>query len=309
MSTQTTALTLFETIDFNAIQEHPNILIAARFWDEERYQAARTCYALMRAVDDLVDHYKSEHPVLTEAERETLMEEVNRWTANLLESARKGTDHQAVVETFEHFRIPLWPMRSFARSMVYDIMHDGFPTLTAFLEYSKGASVAPASIFVHLCGLREKQGAYLKPAFDVRTVATPCAYFSYLVHIIRDFQKDTANHLTYFADDILAREGLSRADLSWIAQAEEVPEAFRRVVRTYYDEAAKYKDQTLDMIQTVYPKLEPRYRLSLDIIFALYTMVFDRIDPEKGAFTTEALHPGPEEIRQKVYETILAFQE
>jgi len=37
--------------------------------------------------------------------------------------------------------------------MVYDIYNDGFPTLQAFLDYAAGASVAPASIFVHLCGL------------------------------------------------------------------------------------------------------------------------------------------------------------
>ena len=28
---------LFERIDFEKIQDHPNILIAARFWDDERY--------------------------------------------------------------------------------------------------------------------------------------------------------------------------------------------------------------------------------------------------------------------------------
>lgn len=309
MTTQEEALALFETIDFNAITDHPNILIAARFWDEDRYQAAKTCYTLMRAVDDLVDNFKTAHPIMTDADRDALMAGVNEWTTRLLEGARKGSENQAVVETFERFRIPLWPMRSFARSMVYDIMHDGFPTLKAFLEYSKGASVAPASIFVHLCGLRVKNGAYLKPTFDVRAAATPCALFSYLVHIIRDFKKDTFNKLVYFADDILAREGLSKTDLPLIAKSESVPDAFRNVIRTYYQEAGRYKEETLGMIQAVCPKLEPRYRLSLSIIFALYTMVYDRIDPDKGLFSTEELNPTAEEIKSVVHKTILNYRD
>lgn len=309
MTTQETALAQFESIDFNAIKDHPNILIAANFWDEDRYQAARTCYTLMRAVDDLVDNFKTEHPVLTDADREELMNGVNAWTSSLLEGARKGAEHQAVVETFERYRIPLWPMRSFARSMVYDIMHDGFPTLKAFVDYSKGASVAPASIFVHLCGLRAKNGAYLKPIFDVRAAATPCAMFSYFVHIIRDFRKDTDNNLTYFADDMLAKEGLTRADLPLIAKTDVVPDAFRRVVRAYYQQATLYKEQTSEMIHTVTPLLEPRYRLSLSIIFELYNMVYDRIDPENGTFSKEELNPTAEEIKQRVYRTILAFRE
>ncbi|OPZ97022.1 MAG: Squalene/phytoene synthase [Bacteroidetes bacterium ADurb.Bin416] len=309
MTTQETALALFETIDFNAIKDHPNILIAANFWDEERYQAAKTCYTLMRAVDDLVDNFKTEHPVLTESDRDELMEGVNTWVSRLLDGAKTGGEHQAIVETFERFKIPLWPMRSFARSMVYDIMHDGFPTLKDFLDYSKGASVAPASIFVHLCGLRIKHGSYLKPAFDVRAAATPCALFSYLVHIIRDFRKDTFNNLTYLADDILAREGLSRNDLPAIASSDTVPESFRRVIRTYYHEAGRYKEETLSMIQTVYPRLEPRYRLSLSIVFALYDMVYKRIDPDRGTFSTEELNPTPGEIKNVVYQTILHYKD
>ena len=35
---------IFESIDFEKIVDHPNILIAAHFWDKERYQAAINCY-------------------------------------------------------------------------------------------------------------------------------------------------------------------------------------------------------------------------------------------------------------------------
>ena len=34
------------------------------------------------------------------------------------------------------------------------------------------------------------------------------------------------------------------------------------------------------MIQTIWPHLGPRYQLSLEVIFNLYLMVFERINPE-----------------------------
>ena len=54
--------------------------------------------------------------------------------------------------------------------------------------------------------------------------------------------------------------------------------------------------------------LEPRYQLSLEIIFNLYLMVFERIDIQKGKFTTEELNPTPEETRERVYKTIMKFE-
>lgn len=53
---------ILDEIDFEKISRHPNILIAARFWDDERYQAAVTSYKLMRAIDDMIDDRKAESP-------------------------------------------------------------------------------------------------------------------------------------------------------------------------------------------------------------------------------------------------------
>ena len=58
----------FNSINFEQIKDHPNILIAANFWDEDRYQAAKTCYKFMRAIDDLIDNHKAEYKTITESE-------------------------------------------------------------------------------------------------------------------------------------------------------------------------------------------------------------------------------------------------
>ena len=53
-------------------------------------------------------------------------------------------------------------------------------------------------------------------------------------------------------------------------------------------------------MKEICPLLEPRYRLSLEVIFDLYMMVFERIDPDHGTFSTEELNPTPDETRERV---------
>ncbi|MEI6049083.1 MAG: squalene/phytoene synthase family protein [Bacteroidota bacterium] len=301
-------LEIFNSIDFNKIKDHPNILIAANFWEPERFCAAKTCYKFMRAIDDLIDNYKAKNKLIAVNERKKFVANVDDWLKMIIISNECNPLQKELKETIEKFRIPLWPMEAFAKSMIYDINNDGFPTLKAFLEYSNGASVAPASIFVHLNGISKVNDNYENPSFDVKWAATPCAVFSYLVHIIRDFQKDQLCNLNYFADDLIDRNGLTRKDLREFAEGQPVNRKFRNLIKRYYLLADEYRLKTCDIIKEITPKLEPCYRLSLEIIFDLYLMVFERIDLQNGKFTTEELNPTPSETRERVYNTIMNFK-
>jgi phytoene/squalene synthetase len=302
-------LSVFRSIDFEKIIDHPNILIAAAFWDDERYKAARTCYKYMRAIDDLIDCHKSAHKTIAEGEKKQFMDQVNAWIAMAHESKKQEKKGDELLDTIRNFHIPVWPLEAFAKSMIYDIDHTGFRTVEDFIQYSQGASVAPASIFVHLSGLTKNGQGYKEPSFDVRSAATPCAMFSYLVHIIRDFQKDQLNNLNYFAEESMIRNGLTAEDLSAMARGAEIKDGFRKMIKEYCELAEQYRQQTYDVIQNIWPLLEPRYRLSLLIIFNLYLMVFERIDADHGNFTAAELNPTPEEIRLRVQETIKGFRE
>ncbi|MEI8113099.1 MAG: squalene/phytoene synthase family protein [Bacteroidia bacterium] len=297
-------LDIFESIDFEKIVDHPNILIAAHFWEPERYQAAKNCYKFMRTIDDLIDNYKTEHVTIAPENRMQFEADVYRWINTIAESSQNNPIQAELVETIQRFCIPFWPLEAFAKSMIYDIYHDGFPTLESFIDYAGGASVAPASIFVHLCGLTKHNGEYLPPLFDVKRVATPCAIFSYLVHIIRDFQKDHLNNLNYFPDDLIAKYGMNRQQLLRMAQGEPVSGGFRSLIRELYEVADIYRQRTYEMIQEIRPYVEPRGQLSLEIIFALYLMVFERIDIEHGNFTSKELNPSWQEIKERVGQVI-----
>jgi hypothetical protein len=168
--------------------------------------------------------------------------------------------------------------------------------------------VAPASIFVHLCGLTQQNGQYVPPVFDVKRVATPCAIFSYLVHIIRDFQKDHLNHLNYFGEDLIRKNNLDRQKLLQMAQGAPISDGFRALIRELYQVADEYRKDTFRMMKEIKPCLEPRCQLSLEIIFTLYLMVFERIDIEKSQFTALELNPTPAEIKERVLKTIETFE-
>lgn len=302
-------LNIFNSIDFEKIVDHPNILIAANFWDAERYQAARNCYKFMRAIDDLIDNYKTEHVTISSENQSEFEIHVSNWINTVIETKRDIPSHRELIETVQRFCIPFWPLEAFAKSMIYDIYHDGFPTLQGFINYASGASVAPASIFVHLAGLTKSDGKYIAPKFDVKEVATPCAIFSYLVHIIRDFQKDHLNNLNYFPDDLIAKYGMDRAGLLAMAKRAPIVPGFRKMIGELYEVADFYREETLRMIQYIKSLVEPRSQLSLEIIFDLYLMVFERIDIEKGAFTLKELNPTWREIKERVGQVIERFKE
>jgi len=298
---------IFNSIDFKNIVDHPNILIAAKFWDSERYCAAKICYKFMRKIDDLVDNHKANNRIIAPEERNEFVADVNEWLKMIIISDDCNPEKVELINTIERFRIPLWPLEAFANSMIYDINNDGFASLESFLEYSQGASVAPASIFVHLSGLTQKNGQYQYPFFNVREAASACAIFSYLVHIIRDFQKDQFNNLNYFADDLVAQNGLTRQDLKNIAHGSPITDGFRNLINQYYILADEYRRKTLEVIMRIRPLMEPRYQLSLEIIFSLYLLVFEKIDVENGNFSSYELNPTPGETKQRVYETIMNF--
>ena len=300
-------LEIHNSIDYSKIIDHPNILIAAGYWEQERYCAAKTCYKFMRVIDDMIDDHKSKNKLIAPHERKEFTANVNEWLKMIIVSDECNPLQLELIETVKRFRIPLWPLEAFAKSMIYDINNDGFPTLDTYIDYSMGASVAPASIFVHLNSLQKNGDDYADPPFDVRWAATPCAIFSYLVHIIRDFRKDQLNNLTYFADDLIAKNGLSRYDLREFAEGRPVNEGFRNLMSLYHSLAEEYMYKTRDVLEKIKPLLEPRYQLSLEIIFDLYLMVFERIDLRNGQFTTEELNPTPEETKERVYRKIISF--
>jgi phytoene/squalene synthetase len=302
-------INIINSIAFENIEKHPNILIAARFWDDRRYMAAKVCYRFMRMIDDHIDDRKAKEEAISCLEREELIERVNNWIECLVMNPDYDPLIKELTDTISTFHIPVKLFHNFAKSMLYDINHSGFGTLQDFIDYSEGASVAPASVFVHLCCLSNENGTYSPPNYDIIEAARPCAIFSYIVHIIRDFQEDQQNNLNYFASDILGKNNLIPSDLREIANGGPISQSFREVIREYHALAQHYSEKTLQQIENLSKHLSGRNLFSLHLIYHLYKQVFDRIDIEHGSFTSEELNPTPQEIRGTVLKLASNWQE
>ncbi len=295
--------------DFAQILTNPFMDIAARFWDEPRYEAFRVCYRSMRRIDDLVDDRKVVGAPLGESERVQYLAAMNLWL-DVVRSGQATDDYtRELLATVRTFSIPLWPWERLCRAMTYDLEHDGFRSYRTFLRYCEGAAIAPASVFVHLCGVEEvTEGVFRAPTLDIRRTARPLALFAYLVHIQRDFVKDQLRGLHYFADDLIAANGLTRQDLRHAAETGRLTSNLRALFGRYRTLAGYYRRQSRLVLDRLPGSVAPRYRLSLEVIYGLYGLVFDRINPDSGSFSGRELTPSAEEIRERLQSIISAFK-
>lgn len=305
---QSRYLDFMQKPDFRQILTNPILDIAARFWDSDRYQAFRVCYRSMRIIDDLIDERKATGQALAEDEKTQIALTLADWYEAYQAGQPRDDFQRQLIETTKRFQIPFWPWQRLLQAMLYDLDHNGFANFAAFLRYAEGAAISPASVFMHLCGVSERDGGYIAPRFDIRKGARHLAVFSYLIHIVRDFQKDHLKGLNYFASDLLEKYGLSLTSLAQIAAGAEIPEEFRGLMAHYRSLAEYYRQRARATIDGVRPKLPPACQLSLEIIYSLYLQIFERIDAAKGSFTTEELNPAPEEIQERIYQTVKTFR-
>lgn len=299
----------FGTEDFQKILTNPFLDIAARFWDEDRYKAFRTCYRAMRRLDDLVDDRKIAGGTISEEERAQYRSVMLRWLESVKRRSPGDAYQTELLDTLERFAIPLWPWERLCEAMIYDLEHDGFGDLPTFLKYSEGAAIAPASVFVQLCGVADDgKGCYRPPSFDVREVALPLALFAYLVHIMRDFQKDQLRGLNYFADELAAKHGLTRELLRQAAENGPIPDGLRALLAEYRTLADHYRASARNMLDGLAGLMKPRYRLSLEVIYGLYHLVFERIDPYGTNLSGAAFLPPSEEIESRLQSIVTQFK-
>jgi phytoene/squalene synthetase len=297
-----------ETVNASFSVKNPILDIAARFWEKDRYQAFQICYRAMRKIDDLVDNLKIMSKEIPINESFQVKTHITNWLDSLKTKKPSDSSQAQLVEICDRFRIPVWPWEQFTKAMLYDLENDGYSTFIDFLRYSEGAAVAPASIFVHLCGLNFENHQCKLPCFNIRKAARPLAIFSYLVHIIRDFQVDNQFGLNYFAADLLSERGLTKSDLRQIAKGGPISNSFRDLITFYVRLSRFYQEKALKTFEDILPQLESRYRLSLLLIHDLYLQILDRVDVQSGNFTFKEVNPPPEALRKQIRRTISNFE-
>lgn len=293
--------------DFTKILTNPILDIAARVWDTDRYEAFKVCYKSMRVIDDLIDNRKATAEVFPLQEQQQFEKLMADWVRML--KARQPHDElqRYLQETIVKFQIPTWPWERLVKAMIYDIYHDGFNSLLVFLRYTEGAAIAPASIFMHLCTIKQTASGYQKPSIDIRAEARYLALFSYFVHILRDFEKDQNDNLNYFAQTVMDSCSVSTTDLKESAKTGQLTSNIRSLIGIYHNLADYYRKKARLRLDQLSPSLEPKYRLSLELIYSLYSQIFTRIEPNSGKLDTATTNPTPEEVQVAIIQTVNKF--
>lgn len=295
-------------IDFSAVLTNPILDIAARVWEDDRYEAFQICYRSMRRVDDLVDDLKTKLGAVPEAMARQAESEITGWLERVRTGRADDEYGRLFTTTVNRFAIPLWPWERLGKAMIYDLRNQGFASFHTFLRYCEGAAISPAAVFMHLCGVKKTPAGYRAPEYDIRRAARLLAIFSYLTHIMRDFEKDQKAGLNYFADTVLAHAGITAEEVRRMAQSGQVDDRMRLVMKVYHASAARYQQRARSVVDETLPFLDQRYQLSLELIYALYSQIFSRVNSEKGKFTGEELNPSAEEVDWQVKETIKHFR-
>jgi phytoene/squalene synthetase len=297
-----------DELDFKKLLKNPIMDIAARFWEEERYDVFKIGYGSMRIIDDLVDNEKSKYGTIPKAEKKYLILKINEWKQGFENGRQKNASKERLVKVLKKFHIPLVPWLKLAESMIYDVYHNGFSTFQDFLQYSEGAAVAPGSLFTFMCGVKKINEKYYPPPFDALDVSRSTARYCYLIHIIRDFQKDQYENLNYFSDDIVTEYGLNSSKLREIALGGKISTNFRCLMERYVQIARGYGYESRETLRKISPFIEPRYLLSLTVLHNLYDQILERVDVHNGGFTTTELNPSPEEIEKRIRDTVNLFK-
>lgn len=299
-TTQSTSLDFASHLAFDDILTNPILDIAARLWQRDRYEAFQVCYRSMRRIDDLVDNRKESGEPLTHDEIDNYESILNEWLSAVANNEEQSGFQHELLATLRLFNIPLWPWKRLCKAMIYDLTHDGFDSVLTFRRYTEGAAIAPASVFMHLCGVRRTNGEYEPPSYDIAAEARDLATFSYFVHIMRDFEKDQVRNLNYFADNMLAKHALTREQVRVIAESGKPTQNFRALIADYKRFADFYRQRARARLDRLSSDLDIRYRVSLEVIYDLYLQIFERVNPDAGAFDGATLQPSPKAIRARL---------
>jgi phytoene/squalene synthetase len=255
-------------------------------------------YAVMRIVDDRVDELAVSTPLSSE-KRHRESDILQAWHAVVSAClagkspppwGQAATDHPdseeltvAFTAAVNRFPVPpeLWD--DFFSAMQQDLVRDRFATYIEFVDYARGATVSPTTLYLYLITAerhRDRSAYYPPTGFDLRGCGHNLGLFAYIAHILRDLPEDLAAGecgLLYLAADDMAAHGVTEAMLSSDLAAQGTSPPVRLLVRTLIDRAKRLACLGRAGFQPLYRTLSTDRRFVLELIVRMYEEQLNRI--------------------------------
>lgn len=276
----------YDYCDRIARRDKPHLYSASRYFvhDETRRAFAST-YASMRVVDDLVDDIPHRAD-LNASQRTEAGSAVEAWL-DRVRGARAGDPAngpiwQALSDTFSRFDLPIEPWQDLAEAMKSDVQTACFKDWDHLRRYMRGASVAPAIVFMHLVLTRPEADGhrFLCPwSYERVAVATSdLAMFCYWVHILRDTAKDLSlggSGLVYLPMADLARFELTADDLREMKRQKRASHAYRRLAEFEAERALFHLRAGERHIPAIAAVALPAHAAALEALVGTYVSQLD----------------------------------
>lgn len=265
----------------------PNLYLAARFFDQpEVFDAFCATYASMRIIDDRVDGL-SNREKLSPEEKAQALGEVQSWmedvNAAFALKPPAGPIWLALADTFSKFDLPTDPWEDLAAAMMMDVEMPYFKDWRTLQKYMRGASVAPAVVFMHLVLTKFEDEEYIcQWSYDEVVAATEdLAVFCYWTHILRDISRDLSigeNGLVYVPLSELSQFGLAPDDLRQMKKNKTATFAFKSMAEHIYRRAQTHEQKGRQFLPDIAVATTEGNAFALAYLIDVYSATLAKIE-------------------------------
>lgn len=272
-----------------------NLWFVGRALQSEKRRLFEAAYATMRVIDDFVD---DEFLARSQRERDVFRDGARIRIADWLEASMDALEDSAPCSTlslpdrdqilFMALRdaargsdLPSDPWQRLADAMVYDIEEHRMLSWPDFDAYCEGATVAPAAVFLFVLQARNESGNLTAgiAASELADQARDMAIFCYLVHILRDFAKDSARggQLVTIPQSCFRDHGLTRESVA------ADPGSALPMLRDIADRAGERRLAARHMADLLMPSLGRAEARILDALLSIYECLHDDLAADPSA--------------------------
>ncbi len=265
----------------------PNLYVAARYFENsDLFDAFCAAYASMRIIDDSIDDLPNRQNLSLEQKQEAHAA-VQDWLEEVFSTFSleppEGKIWEALSDVFSKFDLPTDPWEELAAAMGMDIEMPYFKDWRTLQKYMRGASVAPAVVFMHLVLTELDDDEYIcQWSFEEVVEATEdLAVFCYWTHILRDISRDLEvgeNGLIYLPISELNQHGLTPDDLHRMKRERTASFAFKAMAEHLYRRARTFEQKGRQNLPKIAEVATKERWFALNLLMNIYSATLAKIE-------------------------------